>query len=351
MSYTLNKQYALGANEGSSQAATGKMIVFHSTANIDTSAANNAAYEKREWNGGNRGPQYAAYVHFIAGDGVVYQVGEPGYVAWGAGPTANGIAPVQIEMEESSDNAKQLRIYNTVIELVHDMCKKYGIAYTFEANSYTGVQSHRHIAQMNGETDHTDPWAPLARIGKSQAQVAADIKSGVGTGIAASVTPTKPATKATAKINVTYALRPIGSSWLPDVVNFGTGADGYAGLPNHAHDLLCIKADHGTVKYRTHTLGAGWEAYVSKGDKRDTVSGCAGVPGKAIDGVEIIYLTPAGEEYRQAWYRSQTVARSGWLGTVCDDGKSICGYTDSYAGMIGEALDRLQIFIGTNAPY
>lgn len=120
MSYTLYSTYALAANEGSSQRTTGKMIVFHSTANLDASAKNNAAFEKRTWSSNE------AYVHFIAGDGVVYSVGGVGYVAWGAGQTANAIAPVQIEMEESSDAAKQLRIYNTTIELIRDMCKSWG---------------------------------------------------------------------------------------------------------------------------------------------------------------------------------------------------------------------------------
>ena len=76
MSYTINNTYALGANEGSSQRTTGKMIVFHSTANLDASAKNNAAFEKRTWSSNE------AYVHFIAGDGIVYSVGGVGYVAW-----------------------------------------------------------------------------------------------------------------------------------------------------------------------------------------------------------------------------------------------------------------------------
>jgi len=108
MSYKIDNTYKLSASEGAPQKASGAIAVFHSTANLDTSAANNAAFEKRTWNSNG------AYVHFIIGDGVVYAVGEVGYVAWGAGGSANALSPLQIEMEESSDKAKQLRIYNCV---------------------------------------------------------------------------------------------------------------------------------------------------------------------------------------------------------------------------------------------
>lgn len=345
MSYTLNTQYVLGANEGSSQRTTGKMIVFHSTANIGASAANNAAFEKRTWNSNG------AYVHFIAGDGVVYQVGEPGYVAWGAGQTANAIAPVQIEMEESADNAKQLRIYNTVIALIRDMAAKYGVALTFEANSYTGVQTHRHIAKMNGETDHSDPWAPLARIGKSQAQVAADIKNGAGKVVATTPasnpvqTNAKPAsTKGVVVTNVTYDLHQKGAGWLGEVTNFNNAnSQGFAGNPNHQHDALVVKVSHGSVKYRVHTSQDGWLPYVTGYDRGNATSGFAGTMGHVIDGVQVYYTTPSGETFQQAYYRSQTTKRAGWLPFVRDD-------TD-FAGMLGEPLDRLQIKIAPSNPF
>lgn len=46
---------------------------------------------------------------------------------------------------------------------------------------------------------------------------------------------------------------------------------------------------------------------------------------------------------------SQTTQRTGYLGTCADNG-SISGY-DSWAGMLGEPLDRLQIHINDNSKY
>ncbi|MFA7721045.1 peptidoglycan amidohydrolase family protein, partial [Lacticaseibacillus paracasei] len=105
------------------------------------------------------------------------------------------------------------------------------------------------------------------------------------------------------KANVSYGLHLLGGSWLDEVTNFGSGDNGFAGLPNHQHDLLYIRVDHGSVKYRVHTVKSGWLPWVTKGDRNDTVNGCAGIAGEAIDGVQIIFLTPAGEPYQQAYYR------------------------------------------------
>lgn len=148
-------------------------------------------------------------------------------------------------------------------------------------------------------------------------------------------------------VNVTYSMRSISDGWLPAVTNL----QDYAGNPRQSHDLVTIAVSHGTVRYRAHAIGAGWGSYITGSNRADTVRGCAGFPGHPIDAVEVQYITPLGEVYQQAWYRSQTVARGGWLGVVADDGKSVKYYNDSYAGILGEPMDRLQIKIGDSNPF
>lgn len=163
--------------------------------------------------------------------------------------------------------------------------------------------------------------------------------------------PSKPSGKDLGKVNVRYALRVKNGGWLGEVTNFNnSNSDGFAGVPNGEHDYLYIKVDKGSIRYRVHVVGGGWLDWVSKGDKNDLVNGCAGIGGRAIDGVQIYYTTPDGYTYQQAWYRSQTTHRAGWLGVCCDDGNSVGGY-DGWAGMLGEPLDRLQINIGSGNPY
>ncbi len=106
----------------------------------------------------------------------------------------------------------------------------------------------------------------------------------------------------------------LGGSWLGEITNFNdVDSNGFSGLPNNQHDMLYIKVDAGTIRYRVHTVKSGWLDWVSKGDPNDMVNGCAGNPGEAIDGVQLYYTTPTGKTLSQAYYRSQTTARAGWL--------------------------------------
>ena len=350
MSYTINKEFALGANEGSSQVANRLYIILHDVG-AESGARANAAYFK------NNIAAEIAYTAFVVGDGgQVYQVGEPGYVQWGAGAVANANSPVQIELGHTSDPETFKKDYAVYIELARDMAAQYGIPTSLDAGGAgtPGIKSHLWVTQHIWG-DHTDPYGYLARWGITKEKLAADLANGTTT---VNPSPSAPAEESsrpqafvTGNVNVTYGLHLLGGSWLDEVTNFGSGDNGFAGMPNYQHDLLYIKVDHGSVKYRVHTVKSGWMPWVTKGDRSDTVNGCAGIAGEAIDGVQIIFITPAGEPYQQAYYRSQTTQRTGWLGVVCDDGTSLPQYTDTYAGMFGEPLDRLQIGISSISPF
>lgn len=341
MSYTINKKFSLGANEGSSQVANRRYIILHDVG-AESGARANAAYFK------NNIAAEVAYTAFVVGDGgKVYQVGEPGYVQWGAGSVANANSPVQIELGHTRDPEIFKKDYATYVELARDMAKKYGIPTTLDAGGAgtPGIKSHLWVTKHIWG-DHTDPYGYLARWGVTKGKLAADLARGT-TG----VKPAKRKRAKNSKVNVTYGLRQLNGRWLNPVKNFGRGANGFAGNPNHKHDFLYIRVNHGKVKYRVHTVKHGWLPWVTKGDRKDLVNGCAGIAGDAIDGVKIVFLTPTGEPYQQAYYRSQTTRRGGWLGVVCDDGKSLPQYKDTYAGILGEPLDRLQIKIGTGNPF
>lgn len=90
--------------------------------------------------------------------------------------------------------------------------------------------------------------------------------------------------------NVTYGLHVKGGDWLSPVVNFNpVNSDGYAGLPNHEHDMFYARVDHGVLKYRVHKIEAGWLDWVMNGNPNDSVNGCAGMVGQTIDGVQMVY--------------------------------------------------------------
>lgn len=159
-----------------------------------------------------------------------------------------------------------------------------------------------------------------------------------------------PKPKPAKKVDVTYAFHQKGGNWYSNVKNFGSGSNGYAGAPYCANDLLYLKVNHGSIKYRVHTIEDGrWLPWVKKANKNDTVNGVAGIKGHTIDGVQMYYTTPSGETYQQAYYRSQSTQRAGYLGTCADNG-SVAGF-DSWAGMYGEPLDRLQISINNSSNF
>lgn len=176
--------------------------------------------------------------------------------------------------------------------------------------------------------------------------IVARAKQIVGQGGTPSPKPIPAPTPApSATPNVFYSMHTKSGIWLPEVKNL---AD-FAGLPNHEHDLVCIRVDKGVLRYRVHTVNGQWLAWVAKGNRADLVNGVAGNVGQAIDGIQIYYTSLTGEKF-QAYYRTQTMKRAGWLGVCCDDGTSIKGF-DGLAGIIGEPMDRLQIDINNHSRY
>lgn len=168
--YTVNHEFALGANEGSSQLAQNRYIIVHDTANPNASGRNEATYMKRNWRN--------AYTSHIVGDGIVYQVGEPGYVSYGA-LNANPYAPAQIELQATPDKVLFAKNYAVYVDLIRDLCNQFGIPKTLD-NIYgtNGAKSHLWVTNNFGG-DHTDPYGYLASMGISKAQFANDIANGL----------------------------------------------------------------------------------------------------------------------------------------------------------------------------
>ncbi|WP_427814276.1 SH3 domain-containing protein [Enterococcus sp. 22-H-5-01] len=179
--YTVNNEFNLGPNEGSTQLAQNRYIIVHDTANPSATGRNEATYMKRNWQN--------AYTTHIVGDGIVYQVGQPGYVSWGA-LNANPYAPAQIELQATPDRSMFAKNYPVYIELIRDMCDRFGIPKTLD-NIYgtNGAKSHLWVTNNYGG-DHTDPYGYLASMGVSQAKFARDIQEGLKSNNGATAIPT-----------------------------------------------------------------------------------------------------------------------------------------------------------------
>ena len=96
----------------------GHILVIHATADNGATAANIAAYEHRTWK--------SAFVHYAVDDKGAYQIGKPGYKAYGTG-NVNRYAPVQIELCQFTDKTRARKAYSNFVALVKQMAAKHGI--------------------------------------------------------------------------------------------------------------------------------------------------------------------------------------------------------------------------------
>lgn len=167
----IKKDFILATDEGSSQRTNNNFITIHSTATPGASAKNVAQFFKNNW-----GKVYA-YTHLVVDDQECYIVGNLGYVAWGAGPTANLNSPVQIELcEFPNDRLRAQEAYVNYINLIRQFADIYGIPKKLDRGLPREIRTHNYWARTNHETSHTDPQTYLSSIGISFAQLRSDVE-------------------------------------------------------------------------------------------------------------------------------------------------------------------------------
>lgn len=165
----------------------------------------------------------------------------------------------------------------------------------------------------------------------------------VSGGVVIPVQPSAPSASGSgggSTIHFKYRVRTKEDGWLPEVVNL---AD-YAGIPGHAITDIAIGVDRGSLWYQVHVKGGGWLPAVSGYNINDYNNGYAG-NGQVIDAVRVYYNTPADYAaqygYQKAQYRVSPMNGSYWPWQFDNE---TGGGQDGYAGVIGKAIDRFQIF-------
>lgn len=175
-----NYYYQLSDSEGSPNKTTNKIIIAHDTGNDNNtnkdSAKNEASFMKSNWNGQRTGSP--AYTHAIASWDCVYIIGEPGYVAWGAGPSANNISPFQIELSHYSSADLANRAYHNYVNAIREQAQKFNIPLTLDSSAESGIKSHKWCSNKYKESDHSDPYDYLKSIGITKKQFEKDLING-----------------------------------------------------------------------------------------------------------------------------------------------------------------------------
>lgn len=167
----IKKEFMLAIDEGSPQRTNNNFITIHSTATPNATAKDEAQFFKNNWK-----TSYA-YTHLIVDDQECYIVGNLGYVAWGAGPTANLNSPVQIELcEFPNDRLRAQEAYVNYIHLIRQFADIYGIPKKLDRGLPREVRTHNYWARINHETNHTDPQTYLSSIDISFEQLRSDVE-------------------------------------------------------------------------------------------------------------------------------------------------------------------------------
>ena len=306
----INKTYTLGDYQGDTRLASNRFIILHESGNDNDKRDSQALLHEVQYMKNNYNNAYVQFfVGYMNGKAQVYQIGEPGYVSWGA-LSANPYAPVQIEFARTGDKEEFRQAYRLYIEIARYYAGVYGIPLTLDERG-NGIKSHQWVT-TNFSGDHVDPYPYFASMGISKSQMAQDLANGFSDTAENTPTDTKSTIKNIVKVTdnkykayATYKVNGIanvgtnvtgGSSWVSSGVIevdgipfFGIGVNTY--IPQSITDL----AGKIVINYDSDK---GVKAYDSKGktvDKSEEIF--KGGTSWATD-AKMFYINGIGWTYR-----------------------------------------------------
>lgn len=134
-------------------------VVVHETANPNSTIYNEIAYMKRNYR--------SAFVHTFVDASRIINIANTNYLAWGAGYPANARFVQFEQVRVHSKSAFAHEIANTAYYTAY-ILNKYGLKPNDAAYDGKGtVWSHKGVSKFLGGTDHTDPTAYYASMGKT----------------------------------------------------------------------------------------------------------------------------------------------------------------------------------------
>lgn len=139
---------------------------------------------------------------------------------------------------------------------------------------------------------------------------------------------------------IEYAVKTLHHGIRPQVCNGAT-----AGCENDAITGIVIRASCGSVKYRVHTMRAGWMPWVTGSDWDDEENGYAGLDNDPIDAMQVMFYTDVlqtGDRYYEAVYSVKPYYGQTYLPEVHDTDMS---NTDAggTAGMFGLPFTEMKL--------
>lgn len=260
----------------------------------------------------------------IGHDGRVLLCVDEGNRSWCSSSNSNDQRAVTIECasELKHPYAFNDKVYNKLVELCVDICKRNGkkkllwINDKNKALNYSTKSDEMLLTVHRWFDDKACPGDWLYnRLGNLAKQVTEQLGGKVE------------------KPTLTYRVYADGK-WYSEV----KGLSNIAGRKKQAISAVAIKVSKGDIKYRVHMLNGDWLDWVDGYDINESNNGYAGILGKVIDAVQVEF---SGVGDYKATYRARKQGKNKFMPYQHNTEKDT--EQDGYAGVKGCKIDGIQI--------
>lgn len=262
----------------------------------------------------------------IGTDGRVLLCVDEGNRSWCSSSNSNDQRAVTIECASDTYHpyAFNEKVYNKLIELCVDICKRNGKNKLLWFNDKSKTLDYSPKADEMVLTVHRwfdNKSCPGDWLYNRLGDLAKRVTEKLG---GSEVKPKKP--------TITYRVY-ADNRWYNEVKGLGN----VAGRFKQAISGLMIKVSEGSIRYRVHLRDGDWLPWVDGYDINDSNNGYAGIKGKVIDAVQVEF-SGVGDYKATYRVRKQCAGFWDWQHNTEKDTEQ-----DGYAGLFGAKIDGLQI--------
>jgi len=262
----------------------------------------------------------------IGADGRVLLCVDEGNRSWCSSSNSNDQRAVTIECASDTYHpyAFNEKVYNKLIELCVDICKRNGKNKLLWFNDKSKTLDYSPKADEMVLTVHRwfdNKSCPGDWLYNRLGDLAKRVTEKLG---GSEVKPKKP--------TITYRVY-ADNRWYNEVKGLGN----VAGRFKQAISGLMIKVSEGSIRYRVHLRDGDWLPWVDGYDINDSNNGYAGIKGKVIDAVQVEF-SGVGDYKATYRVRKQGAGFWDWQHNTEKDTEQ-----DGYAGLFGAKIDGLQI--------
>lgn len=262
----------------------------------------------------------------IGADGRVLLCVDEGNRSWCSSSNSNDQRAVTIECASDTYHpyAFNEKVYNKLIELCVDICKRNGKNKLLWFNDKSKTLDYSPKADEMVLTVHRwfdNKSCPGDWLYNRLGDLAKRVTEKLG---GSEVKPKKP--------TITYRVY-ADNRWYNEVKGLGN----VAGRFKQAISGLMIKVSEGSIRYRVHLRDGDWLPWVDGYDINDSNNGYAGIKGKVIDAVQVEF-SGVGDYKATYRVRKQGAGFWDWQHNTEKDTEQ-----DGYAGLLGTKIDGVQI--------